>query len=304
MSAMNNNFPEDEIDIKKTFSLLWTKKKLIIYITSAFAVFSVIFSLMLPNVYTSSSLLAPTKTDNSLSSQLSQFSSLASMSGINLPIKSSSRTGEAVARIESFEFFSKFFLPNVSLENLTAAKNWNSSNNKIAYKRKFDPISKKWTDKIPSEQEAFESYKKALNVYVNPQNSFVTISIEHVSPTIAKEWLDIIIYNINESMRMEDIQLSKSYIDFLSTTQQSTNIQSLKGTTSRLLESQMQTLMLATSNKDYIFKTINSPIVPELKSGPSRAIICIAITLFGGILSVLIVMIRHHFFFIKEEKEI
>ena len=103
-------------------------------------------------------------------------------------------------------------------------------------------------------------------------------------------------------MRMEDIQLSQSYIDFLNSSQQSTNIQSLRDSTSRLLENQMQTLMLASSNKDYIFKTLNSPIVPELKSGPPRAIICIAITLFGGILSVLIVLMRHHFFFRKRRK--
>ena len=304
MSDMNNNFPEDELDIKETFSILWNKKKLIIYITSAFALFSVILALLLPNVYTSSTLLAPTKADNSLSSQLNQLSSLASMTGINIPVRSNSRSREAVARIQSFEFFSKYFLPNVSLENVVAAKRWNASDNTIVYQSKFDPINKKWTDKVPSEQKAFELYLKAITVYVDPQSSFVTVSIEHKSPVIAKEWLDIIIYNLNESMRMEDIQLSQSYIDFLNSSQQSTNIQSLRDSTSRLLENQMQTLMLASSNKDYIFKTLNSPIVPELKSGPPRAIICIAITLFGGILSVLIVLMRHHFFFRKEEKVI
>ena len=55
----------------------------------------------------------------------------------------------------------------------------------------------------------------------------------------------------------------------------------------------MQTLMLASSNEDYIFKTINSPIVPEEKSGPNRAFICIVGTLFGFIFSIILVLIQH-----------
>ena len=124
--------------------------------------------------------------------------------------------------------------------------------------------------------------------------SFVKISFSHKSPEIAKNWLEIIIFNINESMRLEDIRASQKYINFLNESQQSINVQYLKVVTSRLLENQMQTLMLASSNDSYVFKTIDSPIMPELKSSPNRAIICIAITIFGGILSVLLILFKHY----------
>ena len=39
--------------------------------------------------------------------------------------------------------------------------------------------------------------------------------------------------------------------------------------------------MMASATESYIFKVINSPAVPEKKSAPSRALICLLVTFFG-----------------------
>jgi Uncharacterized protein involved in exopolysaccharide biosynthesis len=52
--------------------------------------------------------------------------------------------------------------------------------------------------------------------------------------------------------------------------------------------------MLIEVNKDYVFKAIDPPIIPELKSAPNRTQICIVGTLLGGILGILIVLVRHY----------
>ena len=69
--------------------------------------------------------------------------------------------------------------------------------------------------------------------------------------------MDVIIYNINECMREIDKEDAQNSINFLSDSIKTTNSQSIKLVFSKLMESQMQTLMLASSNEDYIFKTIN-----------------------------------------------
>lgn len=302
MNDKNNNFHKNEVDIKELFLVCWKNKLLITLITSFFAIFSVIYALMLPNIYSSSALLVPTEQDDSLSSQLGQFSSIASLGGIQLPTHKSSKTSEAIERIKSFEFFSTYFLPNIKLENLMAVKKWNSSNNNLIYNDKiYSSRIQKWIKKKPSNQQAFRSYKNALIVNQDKMTSFVKISFSHKSPEVAKEWIEIIIFNINESMRLEDISASQNYINFLNESQQSINVQYLKVVASRLLENQMQTLMLASSNDSYVFKTIDSPILPELKSSPNRATICIAITLFGGVLSVLLVLFKHYFMARKKD---
>ena len=65
-----------------------------------------------------------------------------------------------------------------------------------------------------------------------------------------------------------------------------------------LLEKQIQNLMFASANEFYVYKIIDSPVVPELKSKPNRALFCIVGTLLGGILSVIIALIM---FYVKKE---
>ena len=133
-----------------------------------------------------------------------------------------------------------------------------------------------------------------LEISVDNKTSFITLSIEHKSPYLAKQWVDIIVHNINESMRELDIRNAKNSITFLNESTSSTSIQSIREVIASLLERQMQTLMLASSNADYVWKTIDSSLVPELKSGPNRAFICIVGTLLGSMLSMIFVFILHY----------
>ena len=59
--------------------------------------------------------------------------------------------------------------------------------------------------------------------------------------------------------------------------------------------------MLAQVRPEYVFKTIDPAVVPEEKSEPKRALICVLGTLLGGMLSVLIVLVRHYAFSSKQE---
>ena len=43
----------------------------------------------------------------------------------------------------------------------------------------------------------------------------------------------------------------------------------------QLIEEQTKTIMLANVSKDYVFDVIDPPVAPELKSKPSRAVICV-----------------------------
>ena len=93
-------------------------------------------------------------------------------------------------------------------------------------------------------------------------------------------------------MRELDKQKALNAINFLNESTNSTSIQSIKEVVAKLQESQMQTYMLASSNEEYIFKILDSPLVPEKKSGPNRASICIIGTLLGAIFSLFIVLIQ------------
>ena len=151
---------------------------------------------------------------------------------------------------------------------------WNQSNNNV-----------------PSSQDAYKVYRKILSINVDSRSSFINISIEHQSPVIAKKWLDIIIIQINESLRSADLNQAQKSINYLNEVQKSINIESIKDTLLILLEDQMRTLMLASSNEDYVFKIIDAPIVPEKKSSPNRIKITMIVTILGIMLSFIILFI-------------
>ena len=51
--------------------------------------------------------------------------------------------------------------------------------------------------------------------------------------------------------------------------------------------------MLANASPEYLFQTIDPAVVPELKAKPRRALIAVVGTLLGGMLGVLMVLVRH-----------
>lgn len=302
MEYIDSENPQNEINLLKIFKILWAKKITILLITSLFSLFSIFIALSLPNIYTSKILLAPTESEESLNSSIGNFSPLTSLRlpGVNLPIDTSSKSVEAVERIKSFEFFSNYFLPNIKLENLMAVKSWIPQSNTIVYYNNlYDQEKNIWTRSAdpsknrPSAQEAFIVYREIMNIREIKKNFFVTISMEHHSPIIAKKWVEIVFNNINESMREADMINAQNSINFLNTSSKSTNVQSIRDVISRLLENQMQILMLASSNKSYVFKVLDSPIVPEKKSSPNRGIIVFLGTLLGGMFAILIVLYRY-----------
>ncbi len=307
MNNQNSNNFKDEIDLNELFLALWNRKILILLTTSIFAISSVLYSLSLPNIYTSTALLAPATQDESLTSKIGNYSSLATIAGISLPGGSSGKSSEAIERIKSYDFFNEQLLPYIKIENLIAAKKWDQGSDKIIYDDKlYDVNENKWVRKVsfpmplkPSNQEAYIEYSKILAISQDKKTKFVSISIEHVSPFLAKEWLQLIIKNINNHMRDLDKTIAENSINFINDTSQKTNLSEIKGALSKLLENQIQTLMLAEATSDYIFKRIASPMAPEKKSKPSRSIICILGTLLGLIFGTSTALYLHYFNFKK-----
>ncbi len=59
----------------------------------------------------------------------------------------------------------------------------------------------------------------------------------------------------------------------------------------KLTEDQHKRLMLAEIEDEFIFRTIEPAIVPEMRYKPSRAKFCIIFTIISGILSLILVFI-------------
>ena len=297
-----NNIYDDEIDLSELFNVLWDKIFYIGAITSIFSLISIIYALMLPNIYQSKATLMAVEQSSGMGGMVGRYSGMASLAGISLESKSGSKDQEAIARIKSFEFFSNNFLPNIKLENLMAVKKWTQASNTLTYDTSdFNSESRQWVRKakpprsnIPSSQEAFEEFMEIMSVNKDKKTLLVTLSVKHKSPFIAQQWVEIMINQIDQVMRDQDRQTATKSIEYLNSLAPTVNYEEIKKALSALQQEQMKRLMMVEANDNYIFKVLDSPIAPELKSQPKRSLIVILVTILGMVLSAVGVLVFNY----------
>ena len=296
-----NNY-DDDIDLSEVFNVLWEKIFYVGAITSIFSLISIIVALMLPNIYHSKATMMAVEQNTGMSGMVGKYSGMASLAGISLESKSSSKDQEAIARIKSFEFFSNNFLPNIKLENLMAVKKWTQASNTLTYDTSdFNSESRQWVRKakpprsnIPSSQEAFEEFMEIMSVNKDKKTLLVTLSVKHKSPFIAQQWVEIMIDQIDQVMRDQDRLTATKSIEYLNSIAPTVNYEDIKKALSALQQEQMKRLMMVEANDNYIFKVLDPPIAPELKSQPKRALIVILGTILGMILSAVGVLVFNY----------
>ena len=307
--TLQENMPQafnDEIDLRELFSVLWDGKVWISAITASAAAISVFVALSLPNIYESKALLAPKSDGGSggLSRLAAQYGGLASLAGINLSGVGGgdvSKAALAQEKLKSLSFFKEHLYSEV-LVDLMAVDYWDAATGEIVIDSSvYNQGTSQWIREVsfprkakPSAQEAHKAFMEAIALSEDKQSGFVTLSVQHESPVVAKEWAELLIDRINEEIRAEDVGEAEASIAFLEAQREQTSLVSLDEVFAQLIEEQTKTIMLANVSKDYVFDIIDPPVVPELKSKPSRALICVSGTLLGGMLGVVLVLVRHY----------
>ena len=292
-----------DTDLREVFEVLWRGKRLIFFTTLFFSIISIFYALSLPNIYRSEALLAPAKKDDNLMSAMQGLSGLAGLAGFSIPEGSASQSDQALEVLSSRSFFKDKIFPNINLPDLMADPRWDSKNNTLSYDNDlYDSKRKKWVRSvgfpfkvIPTPQESHDFFiNNVFNVNNDITNGFVTVSIDHVSPFVAKDWAELIINEINEQFRVRDHQLALSSITYLNSQIALTNVVEVRQALSELLQNQMQTSMLTDANPDYVFSVLDPPVPSELKERPRRSIIVILATALGSILGAVYVFIRNY----------
>ena len=301
---MQNNIADDEIDLRELFAVIWQGKWLIIAITALFAVASVVYAISQPNIYKSEALLAPAEQEGGggLSALAGQFGGLASLAGVNLGGGSSNKAQLAIEVLKSRQFTSDFIQKHNILPDLMAAESWNMQTNTVVYDSEiYDAQNDKWVREVdapfkpkPSMQEAYKEFSEILAASTDKESGMVKISIEHVSPYVAQQWVEWLIQDINKTMKQRDVLEALKSTEFLTQQLEQTKIADIRAVLYKLVEEQTKIIMFAKVRDEYVFKTIDAALVPEEKFKPKRALICVLGVLLGGMLSVMIVLIRHY----------
>tara|TARA_B110000211_G_C14092689_1_gene560150 strand:- start:11198 stop:12151 length:954 start_codon:yes stop_codon:yes gene_type:complete len=295
---------DDEIDLAELWHAIWSGKLLIIAISALFAISSIIYAINQPNIYRAFTLLAPASEQGGaggLAKMAGQFGGLASLAGINLGGGGTDKTGLALEVLKSRVFLETFINKHQLLVPLMATENWDINTNKLIYDEDlYDSSTKKWVREVkapkkpePSSWEAYKAFSEVLTVNTDKETGMVTLAIEHYSPEVATQWLLWLVSDINAAMREQDKAEAQRSIDYLTAKLKETQLADMQTVFYQLIEQQTKTIMLAEVSQEYVLKTIDPANAPEEKAKPKRALIVVLGTMLGGILSVLIVLIRY-----------
>ncbi|TNH80218.1 Wzz/FepE/Etk N-terminal domain-containing protein [Aeromonas sobria] len=298
-----NGGKEDEIDLRELFAALWRGKWWIVASTLVCAGIAVIFALSLPNIYRSEALLVPSadQQGGGLAAMAAQFGGLASLAGVNLSGGGSDKTAIAVEIGKSRQFLSHFIRKHqLEVPLLAVIKADKVTGELLVDKDIYDVDTKKWVRELPSgksveptEWELVKAFRALASISQDTKSGLVTVAVEYYSPESAKQWVDWLVADLNEAMKLRDQTDATRNITYLKAQLEKTPVADMQKVFYQLIEDQTKTLMLTEVNQEYVFKTLDPAVVAEEKAKPKRALIAVLGTLLGGMLGIMIVLVRH-----------
>lgn len=269
--------PKSGADPREIWDTLWRGKWLILLGTLAAAVASVSYALTATEWYRAETLLLPqsAETTQGLSSQFGNLSGLASLAGINFDIAGKSM--EPVAVLRSRELLRRF----IEEENLLP----------VLFADQWDSASAKWKEVNEQEQpdvrDGIKLFEERIRtIQEDRKTGMVRLVIEWKHPKLAAVWATKLVERVNAQMRQTALSEAEANSRFLQQQLAVTNVVTLQQPLTRLLEHEMQVLMLARGNREYAFRVIDPATAPKWRSRPKRSQIVALATLGGGMLSV------------------
>lgn len=269
---------DDEVHLLDVLDVLWDSKWLITGLTTLIAAIAIIYALSATEWYRSEVLLAPA--EEKRSSLDGQFGGLAALAGVGVGGGNSS---EPIAVLTSREFIQDFINENKLLWTILGEGKVNVA----------DDASMTSDSGALDIREAVKLFQdNVLSVKADSATGLVTVSVEWTEADTAAEWANLLVNRLNERMRNRALRNAKINVAYLQAELKATNLVALQQSIGRLLESEMQKLMLARGNEEFSFKIIDRAVPPKYRSRPRRTLIVALTGICGSMLSALFVLIR------------
>ena len=296
----NQQYTDDEIDLRELFDILWAEKKLIVCITAVAAVVSVIIALWLTDIYRAHTVLISAEEQQPANGLASQYGGAAALLGVDIGAGGGGNLNTPIAVMNSREFIGRFIDEHELLVPLFAGT-WDGANETAGIDADvYDATNDRWLLKLgkPTRLEAYREFSEILSISdPDTDTGIVTLSIDLHNPYLASQWVNQFVFDINAVIRQRDVAEATSAISYLESQLGTTQLVEMQRIFYQLIESQTRIIMLADVRDEYVFRTIDPAVVPDRddRVAPKRALICILGTMAGGMFSVLFVFGRRMF---------
>jgi uncharacterized protein involved in exopolysaccharide biosynthesis len=263
--------------------LVWAAKGLITVVTLLCTLGAILYALLAAQWWRADVLLKPTdaKQSQGILSQLGSLSGLANLAGLNL---NDNRTSESIATLKSRELLGSF----IQDQNLLP----------VLFPGKWDAEAKRWKSNDPLKQPDVRDgvtyfNDHVFNVQEDKKNGLVTVVVDWRDPQVAAQWANMLVDRVNEIMRARALAQSEANVEYLKQELTAATVVTMQQSIGRVLESELQKLLLAKEEKDYAFKILDHAQAPRHRYWPKRSLVVAGAFILGFIGAAGFVVLRH-----------
>ena len=263
---------------------VWKGRWLVLAFIVGFGLLATAYAFLARESYTADSVLMPAGTKNTqgLTSQLESIGLLAGLAGA---LGGGTRTAEPIGVLKSRDF-ARQFIEEQGLLHVLLADKWDARKGRW---KATDPRRQ------PDMRDAIEYFDKSvLRVNEDKKTGLITVGIQWKDAALAAAWANTIVARLNEEMRLRALAEGEANVAYLQKELADTNVVEMKLALSRLLETELQKVMVARGDKQYAFRIVDHADVPKWRSWPKRKVILAVGMLLGGLAGLVAVFVREY----------
>ncbi len=278
----------DYVTLSELISFLFRYRATIAIVVGLCVAAALAWSVLAPHVFRAVVIMAPADdTDGK-----GQFAQLASRFGaLDSVLGGSFDSGVmdkdiGLATLKSQRLI-RPFIEQRNLLPLLFAHQWDASQ---ARWKSTDP------DRIPTLADGVDLFgRRVLFVNEDRKTRLITLTVEWSDRRLAAEWANALVAEVNQATRQRAIQESQLSIAYLKGELTKTDMVDVQQGIYRLIEAQINKIMLANVRKEFAFKVIDPAVVPEADRyvWPRRGLMLAGGLIAGLVLGLLIALLRN-----------
>jgi uncharacterized protein involved in exopolysaccharide biosynthesis len=260
---------------------VWKARWLVLACVAGFALLAIVYALLATEWYTAEAVLMPAGTKNTqgLTAQLESIGLLAGLTGA----LGGTRTAEPIGVLKSRDF-ARQFIEEQQLLHVLLADKWDARRGRW---KESDPRRQ------PDMRDAIEYFdKRVLLVNEDKKTGLITVGTQWKDASLAASWTNAIVDRLNDQMRLRALAEGEANVAYLQKELAETNVVEMKLALSRLLETELQKVMVARGDKQFAFRVVDHADVPKWRSWPRRRVVVAVGILAGGLAGLFAVFLR------------
>jgi len=271
----------DEVSLSELLIRLRKNRLFIIGLTLLFFALGILLAYLIRPIYRAQVTMVPVPALNSGSSGFSIASQLPGLAGIvGLGPNDESKV-EALATLKARSLTSDY----INEHNLMP----------LLFEASWDSTSGKWAvpeEEMPTLWDAYTLFDQNVRrVAEDRSTGVVTLTIDWHDPDTAAAWANSLVKKLNDEMRARAVNEAEQNLDYLRKQLENNSLVEIRQGLSRLIEMQINNVMLANSREEYSFRVIDPAVPPDIDSfiKPNRPLLIVGGAAAGFALSIFLV---------------